>query len=202
MATGPFKNSSLGWQLQQLQQRLGEWWELQWQRLTAALSNLSPLFQRDFSWLGTITQIILWIVVGLLLIGIAWRTWQRFRPYFKRLSNKLSQPVNSTSKTPAQDLSVSGWLRRSQQFQQQGNYDQACQCLYFAMLEQLNARGIIPHQASRTDGEYLQLTQQFPHSRPYQTLFMAHQQLCFGNRQASLSLWEQCQQAYREIEAP
>jgi hypothetical protein len=71
-----------------------------------------------------------------------------------------------------------------------------------AMLQRLNDTGIVQHEPSRTDGEYLQLLiQQLPQPRPYQTLLMTHQQLCFSNVEASPSLFEQCQQAYREIEA-
>ena len=32
MKTDNFEKENLGWRLQQLQQRLGEWWELQWSK--------------------------------------------------------------------------------------------------------------------------------------------------------------------------
>ena len=55
------------------------------------------------------------------------------------------------------------------------------------------------HQPSRTDGEYLQLIQQLPQPAPYETVIAIHQQLYFGNAEASQSTFEQCQQAYQQI---
>ncbi|MBD0347133.1 MAG: DUF4129 domain-containing protein, partial [Coleofasciculus sp. Co-bin14] len=65
-----------------------------------------------------------------------------------------------------------------------------------------NDTGLVPHQSSRTDGEYLQLIQQLPKPTPYQTLLVTHQELCFSNTEASRSVFDQCQEAYREIDAP
>ncbi|NEQ27810.1 MAG: DUF4129 domain-containing protein, partial [Microcoleus sp. SIO2G3] len=113
---------------------------------------------------------------------------------------QTSQFSPKLPQTSVSELSVAGWLERSQKFQQQGNYQEACLCLYRAMLQRLNDAGIAPHQSSRTDGEYLQLIRQLPQPQPYQTLLMTHQQLCFSNTEASPSVFEQCQQAYREIE--
>jgi hypothetical protein len=70
-----------------------------------------------------------------------------------------------------------------------------------AMLQRLNDSGLAPHHSSRTDGEYLQLVQQLSQPQPYQTLIMTHQRLCFSNAEVSSAVFEQCQQAYREIEA-
>jgi hypothetical protein len=69
------------------------------------------------------------------------------------------------------------------------------------MLQQLNDAGIAPQQPSRTDGEYLQLTQDLPQQQSYQTLLAIHEQLCFGNVEISGSVFEECQEAYREIQA-
>jgi hypothetical protein len=68
------------------------------------------------------------------------------------------------------------------------------------MLQRLNDTGIVKDQPSRTDGEYLQLVQQLPQPQPYQTLLITHQELSFSNAEASPSLFDECQQAYREIE--
>ncbi|MGB3204593.1 MAG: DUF4129 domain-containing protein, partial [Crinalium sp.] len=101
--------------------------------------------------------------------------------------------------TTISELTVSDWLKRSQTFQRQGNYAEACRCLYMAMLQQLNDSGIVPHQPSRTDGEYLQLIQDLPQYRSYETLLTTHQKACFGNTEIRAVEFEQCQQAYRAI---
>ena len=68
-----------------------------------------------------------------------------------------------------------------------------------AALQRLNDAGTAIHQTSRTDGEYLQLIQQLPQPAPYETVISIHQQLYFGNAEASQSTFEQCQQAYQQI---
>ncbi|MEG4036609.1 DUF4129 domain-containing protein [Microcoleus sp. w1-18aA5] len=90
-------------------------------------------------------------------------------------------------------------MLRSQKLQQQGKYRQACHCLYMALLQRLNDAGTVVYQPSRTDGEYLQLIQQLPQPVPYETLIRIHQQLYFRNRRADPSTFEQCQQAYQQI---
>ncbi|CAA9242792.1 hypothetical protein AVDCRST_MAG92-1605 [uncultured Coleofasciculus sp.] len=140
-------------------------------------------------------------MLALLLSWTALQIMRRLSPYFYSLTNQIKQSADNT-KLLDKDLSIARWLQQAQKFQQQGNYRDACLCLYKAMLQRLNDSGVVLHQPSRTDGEYLQLVQQLPQSQPYQTLIMTHQELCFSNTEASLSLFEQCQQAYREIEAP
>jgi hypothetical protein len=68
-----------------------------------------------------------------------------------------------------------------------------------ALLQQLNDNGIALHQPSRTDGEYLRLTQDLPQEQAYELLLLVHEQLCFGDREISQPVFEECQQAYREI---
>ncbi len=199
MATGSFEKNNLGWQLYQLQQRLGEWWEL---NTANALSKAPALSWLDSPVLQIIAKAAFWLISCLLITWVVWQLWQLLRPYIYNFSNPLSQSDDKLTKTRTRELSAAAWLQRSQKFQQQGNYREACQCLYMAMLQRLNDTGLVQHEPSRTDGEYLQLLiQQLPQPRPYQTLLMAHQQLCFSNVEASPSLFEQCQQAYREIEA-
>jgi hypothetical protein len=69
-----------------------------------------------------------------------------------------------------------------------------------AMLQKLNDSDIAPHQLSRTDGEYLHIIQQLPNFNPYQILLINHQKLLFGNEEATSNMWQECQQAYRQIE--
>ena len=201
MPTDSFEKNSLGWQLGQLQQRFGEWWELQTSQFSPNRPEASVPSWLNSPILWLIAKAAFWLLLALLLSWAALQIVRLLNPYFYSLRNQLSQPDDKARETLVSELSVAEWLERSQKFQQQGNYQEACLCLYKAMLQRLNDAGIAPHQSSRTDGEYLQLIQQLPQPQPYQTLLMTHQQLCFSNAEASPSVFEQCQQAYREIEA-
>jgi hypothetical protein len=202
MPTGSFEKTSFGWQLSQLQQRVGEWWELQTSRFAPNLPDVSVPSWLDSPLMRTIAKAAFWVIVALLLSWAALQIMRLLSPYFYTLTNQLSQPADRATKTSDSELSVAGWLQRSQKFQQQGNYREACLCLYMAMLQRLNDTGLVPHQSSRTDGEYLQLVQQLPKPTPYQTLLVTHQELCFSNTEASRSVFDECQEAYREIDAP
>ena len=200
---GSYEKDNLAWQFQQLQQKAGEWWEWQISRFTPNLPN-SP----DLSWLswlnspiiGTIAKGIFWLLLAFLLSWTALQLWQRAEIYIGFLRNQKSQLADRMTKGSVIELSAAAWWARSQKLKQEGNYRDACLCLYMAMLQQLHDRGIIPNQPSRTDGEYWQLVQELPQPIPYQILLMTHQQLCFSNSEASSFLFEQCQEAYREIE--
>jgi hypothetical protein len=201
MPTSSFEKSSLGWQLTQLGQRLGEWWELQTSRFSPNLPKVSVPSWWDSPILGTIAKAVFWLIVALLLSWLVVRIMRRLSPYFYTLTNQLKQSSQRTTKPSHSELSTASWLQRSQKFQQQGNYREACLCLYMAMLQRLNDTEIAKAQPSRTDGEYLQLVKQLPQPTPYQTLLITHQELCFSKTEASRSVFDRCQQAYREIEA-
>lgn len=197
-----FEKNNLGWQLNQLQQKIGEWWELQLSKWKINLPEIPD--NQVLPWLDSqlsqaFAKIGFWVVLAILLGWIGLKITRLARFYLYSGQNQQPQTVISNSKRDTL-LSVAQWLARSQQFQQQGNYQDACLCLYQAMLQQLNDTGIAPHQNSRTDGEYLQIIEQLPRPLPYQTLLITHQQLCFGNAQATPTLLETCKQAYREIE--
>jgi hypothetical protein len=200
MATGSFDKNSFGWQFSQLGQRIGEWWELQTSRFAPTIPDVSLPSWLDSPLWEVVVKAVFWLLLALLLSWAAIAIMRRLSPYLYALQQ--NQRVDKATKSSTSELSVANWLERSQKFQRQGNYREACFCLYRAMLQRLNDSGIAPHQPSRTDGEYLQLVQQLSQSQPYQTLLMTHQQLCFSNVEASRSDFEQCQQAYREIEAP
>ena len=189
MATGAFEKDSIGWRFQQLLQRGGEWWELQLQKWFKDIPNPNVIW--------VIVIFVMFILLVFLLIWLGWRLWQWLDPYIQRIGTQISQSIENKAQT---EISVAGWLKRSAQFQQRGNYSQACRCLYLAMLQRLHDSGLILHQDSRTDGEYLYLIQQLPQPDPYETLLITHQQLCFADRSASLSLLEECQQAYQQID--
>ncbi len=201
MPAGSFEKNNWGWQLSQLQQRIGEWWELQTSRFSPDIPNLSVPSWLKSPLLWLIAKAAFWVLLAFLLSWAALQIMRSLSPYVYSLRNQLNQSIDKATKTSASESSVANWLQRSQKFQQQGNYREACLCLYMAMLQRLNDSGIAPHQPSRTDGEYLQLIQQLPQPQPYQTLLMTHQELCFSHTEASSSVFEQCQEAYREIEA-
>ncbi|GBF81512.1 DUF4129 domain-containing protein [Aphanothece sacrum] len=195
-----FKKDGLGWRLQQLQQRIGEWWELQLQKWNFKLPNpdLNPIANLSFLW-----EIIKGIFLILLVILILWLTWiiiKRWFPYFQLMLTQTHQSFQEIQDKLSQESSVDKLFARSQKFQQQGNYYQACRYLYLAMLQRLNDSGMIPHQASMTNDEYQLLTSQLPDPDPYETILIIHQQICFGNQNPTLSLFETCQQAYQKID--
>lgn len=198
MTTELFEKNSVGWQLQQLQQQAGEWWELQTSRLMKNVDFAPPSWGWingiNWSLLWQITKTVLIILVILLIIWAAWQIWQLLNPTLYSLRNSS---FSRNQDRQQRELSVKDWLVRSQEFQQQGNYYQAFRCLYLGILQQLSDRGIASYQVSRTDGEYLQAIAHLPYSQPYQFFLMTHQRLCFGNEQASLTLLEECQQLYR-----
>ncbi|WP_228014984.1 DUF4129 domain-containing protein [Synechocystis salina] len=68
------------------------------------------------------------------------------------------------------------------------------------MLQMLQEQRGLEQTPGRTDREYQQLTAQFPQAIAYDTLFTIHQELCFGQQQASLELFEDCQGAIAQLE--
>jgi hypothetical protein len=199
MSAASFEENSISWQIQQAVRNFQEWQELQ-SREIFKNPNLPSISWDwiDFSLLWQITKIFLVLLIVGLIIGAAWQMWQLLSPAFNRFGK---QSTGGKQSKQEKELSTTDWLRRSQQFQRQGDYYQAFQCLYLAMLQQLSDRGIAPYQSSRTDGEYLQIVRRQSRFQAYQFLLLTHQRLCFGNQQASLNLLEECQQAYKEIEA-
>lgn len=195
MPTGNFQKTNWGWQLSQLQQQVGEWVELQLSRFK--LDDTWSLHNIDTSWLGNLLTAAAWLLLGLVIFWLGRQLWRQFSPalyFWLYQAENLSRIANSHLQELTPD-----WLQRSQAYVRQGDYREACRCLYLAMLQHLNDTGVALHQPSRTDGEYLQLVQQLHHPQPYQTLIATHEQLCFGNAEISPETFDQCQQAYREI---
>ena len=202
MPAGSFEKTSLGWQFHQLQQRVGEWFEL---KFSQAIDNspklpdwgLPPWLEKALFWLA---QVGAWLILALFLAWVSLQLYQLLRPYWASLQFQTGQSTAKPTQPQSNELTVAAWLRRSQHYQQQGNYGEACRALYMAMLQRLNDANLAPHELSRTDGEYRQLIQSFPQPQPYQILIATHEQLCFGSAKISSEMFERCQQAYREIE--
>lgn len=192
-----FEKASFAWQIQQWQQQFREWIELKISqnqinfpkvRLASGLLDLLwPLF-----------KVLSWLILAVVIIWLGWQLWLIFRPYIYSLDFELDKLRDKS--TRHSELTVVDWWRRSQKFYHQGNYAGAARCLYMAMLQKLHDTHLIPHQSSRTDGEYRQLTESLPQHSAYRVLLNTHENLCFGNADISLETFEDCQQAYREIE--
>lgn len=197
MSAGEFQKDSLGWQIHQLQQKLGEWWEWQMRQFNPHLPDITPPTWDQLSWTWQFIRGLMISLLIALIIWAGWRIWRLLRPYWRNLSRQTLNPVQHQN---IKDLSSQEWLKRSQSYQQQGDYYQGCRCIYFAMLQRLHEIGLIPYPNTLTDGEYLDLILGLPQSDGCETLLKIHQQICFGNREASASLLATCEAAYRRIE--
>ena len=199
MPTNSFEKTSWDWQLSQLQQQVGEWIEYEFSRFKSAL----PPWTQGWSispWLANVINFLFWVVLGAFLVWLVWILWREFRPYIYSWLSARGNDRANRSTIISDEFSVGLLLERSQQFYRQGNYPEACRCLYLAMLQHLHDRSVIRHQPSRTDGEYLQLLRSsVTPIQPYETLITTHEQLCFGNAEILPENYEHCQQAYREI---
>jgi hypothetical protein len=199
MTTDAFEKTSWGWQDSQFRQKVGEWLEYQLSGFNQTLPEFPAGWSLD-SWVISLLKFLFWLLVALFLAWVGWRLWQEFSPYLYSKLAAMNNFNTSASKATDNELSVAKFLRRSQELYRQGNYREACRYLYFAMLQQLHEKGILPHKASRTDGEYLQLLQlSRTQIQPYETLITTHEQLCFGDAEIHSENYEQCRQAYGEI---
>ncbi|MBD2165399.1 DUF4129 domain-containing protein [Calothrix membranacea FACHB-236] len=199
MPTESFEKNSWDWQLSQMQQQVGEWIEYQFSRLESALPQLPPGWSIS-PWLSELLKFLFWLILGLFVVWLLWLLWREFGPYiYSWLTRRGNQHISRTTIT-ATELSVPLWLARSQEYYRQGNYPEACRCLYMAILQRLHDSNVINHKSSRTDGEYLQLLRSsITPIQPYETLITTHEQLCFGDEEILPENYEHCQQAFREI---
>lgn len=199
MSENSFQKDNLGWQLQQLQQKISEWWEFHTSQIVPNISEKDLPSWWDNPIILTIAKIATWLLFACLLSWLGIKIIRILNPYIYDIRNTINLTTKTREKLEP-ELSITAWLNESQKFQQIGNYREAFRCLYMAMLQRLNDKEIILHQYSRTDGEYLKLIQNLSQPQPYQKLFMTHQQLLFANLEISASVFQECQQAYQEIE--
>lgn len=194
MSVQDFETSNLDWQLQKIWQQLSEWVELQ-------LSGFGNRLGIP-DWVPTpwVVELTFWVIVSLLVVWMGWQLVYRFYPALRQWNVQVQRSLNQPSDARNLSKTIQDWLRQAQKWQQLGNYREACRALYMAMLQQLNDTQQIPHAASRTDGEYLTLVRQLPDARSYQTLIQVHEQLCFSDTPITSEIFQQCQQAFRQIE--
>ena len=186
------EKTSWRWQLEQLQQQVGEWIE-------AKLRSNDRDLQLDIfpAWLGPLLVRLTWLLLAGLMIWVGYRI---LYPYLQRWIEKSRQSKLSPDLDPIQVYTVVELLNKSQQFYRDGDYTQASRWLYLAMLQRLNDAKLIPHQSSRTDREYLQLLRTVPVVNVGEILVSIHEQLHFGDKQIAIEDFDRCQQAYQQIE--
>jgi hypothetical protein len=182
-----FQKTSWSWQIEQLQQRWGEW-------LQAKLTGVLPK-QNLPAWLISAMTYLLWF---LLLAGLTWIIYQIVN-FFWQKRDRL-RPVSSPVALPVKIRTVAELLAQSQQFQLQHNYSEACRCLYLAMLQRLHDASLIPHQNSRTDREYAELLKQLPTLQNSTVMLRTHEQLQFADQSISADGFDKCQQAYENLD--
>ncbi len=196
--TEEFAKTSWNWQLSLFQQQLGEWIEFQLLRFNSALPDVDvPDWALDAPWLVNLIKALIWLIAIAITIWLLWQLWKILAPLTYSWRGRKSPKVITSANVPI--LAINQWLEKSQTYFAQGNYAEACKCLYQATLQHLHDRQIITHQFSRTDGEYLQLLKDIPPSPAYQTMLATHEQLCFGNKEIMPETFEECKQAYGEI---
>jgi hypothetical protein len=204
MPTGSFEKTNIGWQTQQLFQQVGEWIELQLSKFSSTPNRQTP--QPLPSWLTgaieSVVQVVFWLLAGFCLLWVIWQLLQTFLPSLRTLKLPAwlqRQSIRAATNAQVSQLNAAGWFQRSQAYQRQGQYPEAFQALYFALLQYLSEANLVPLEVSRTDGEYWQLVQHMPQAPLYQLLITTHEQFRFNNLAISLETLNHCQQAYREI---
>ncbi|MBD2545758.1 DUF4129 domain-containing protein [Planktothricoides sp. FACHB-1370] len=193
MSVAEFETTNLSWRWQQGQQQLQEWTELKFSQF---FPNLFP----SLDWPTVPTGNFNWLfyVLGIVLtIAVCWQLQSWIVQFWYWQMSKTSDRRSHFSEN--RSLTVKDLLGRSRKYQEKGNYTAACYCLYRAMLQQLDDRGIIPQQVSRTDREYDQLLQEQPNYSAYKVLLETHERLYFGKQQANADMFARCQEAYEAI---
>ena len=198
-----FRQDGIGWRIDLIKRRVGEWIEYK----TSQIDIDIDIEGWDFGWLKSpllwqTIKFLMWSTVALLAVWIVWQLYLLGRTYWKRWQRAEQGYTPVAEPVAAPQFSQADWLERSQNARIEGNYRQAIFCLYQAMLAQLHERGLIQRQLSLSDEEYRRsLTKlQIAPLQPYNFLLSIHQRLCFSKAEADRSLFEECQQAYQQIQ--
>jgi hypothetical protein len=192
MLSNAHRTNSLGWQIRQGAQRLGEWWEYQ----TSRLDIEGPVLP-DWRWLEPLGRGLFWLFIAALTL---WIVWLLYRAVKSLLEQREGTPV-ATRSGPSEEVlrQAAQWWREAQDLAQRGDYAGACRALYMAGLIRLNDTQVVPYLSSRTDGEYLFCIDQQTAPRPYQLLIRTHERLTFGDATANEETYQRCRRAYQEI---
>jgi len=191
-----FETTNFGWQLEQLQQQVGEWIE---HKLSSSNRDFSGFVLPNFVYNFFVG--LAWIILSLTLAWLGFLLYKLVRPYlFNLWSRQIMNRGITVANSPLPMYSVDRWLKKAKNCQLEGNYTEACRALYMGMLQLLSDRHLILHQDSRTDGEYRELISDFSQSQAYKILLNTHEQLCFSDRlRISSEIFHTCQNAYSQI---
>ena len=226
MLEGTYRTNSFAWQSGKLVRQFREWLEYRLSLFEIDGPDLPEL--PDWSLPEILQQILFW---GLVAALSAWLAFLLYRALEQPIRDWLEKnqgwtKLGDRTTTPDTDRSAQYWWQQAQAFAKQGNYKEACKALYFATLQQLHDARILPHDASRTDGEYLtsigqKLNPDSPHQssasvstssepaagpaaesvpRPYQLLIGTHERLVFGIADASGEVFKRCRSAYVQVQ--
>ena len=186
-----FEKIGWRWQIDRLQQQLGEWIEVR-MRSIDALPSADPLP----AWVSVFLVRLSWLLLAGLLL---WFSYRVLYPYYQQWLVKSKHIKLSSDRSIVQASTVPELLAKSQQFQQEGDYTQAARWLYLAMLQRLNDTKLVPHQPSLTDREYLKLLDTFPAIQSGNLLISTHEQIHFGDAIVTAADFDRCQQAVKEV---
>lgn len=183
-----YQQTNMAWVIQQLQQQAGE-------RLERLIPNLEV---GDDPWLfpyhlAEVLSVLVPLLIIVVSVGLVWR-------YLIPSLTRQSLPTRLSEASPRSKQGVDQWREQAQVYQRQGNYREACRCLYYAMLQHLHDLDYLPHRSSRTDGEHRHDLQSFPAFANCKVLIDTHEALCFDHHsQMSATRFEHCQAALDQV---
>jgi Domain of unknown function (DUF4129) len=200
MASDRFEKNSIGWQLQQVKQSVGEAIE---QFLSNLRLNPNPPKPNakppsiDWNWLAYWRYFLVTVVVLLLVVWLVWWLGPMVRGALERWQGR-EVPQASGPAMPTRSAGL--LLQDARGYGAQGNYREACRALYLATLQQLNDRKILQHQLSRTDGEYARMVEPLDTAQAHQRILNIHERITFRPGAVDAATFEACEQAYAAID--
>ena len=203
MSGGAYNSSSVGWQIRQTWQRLTEWVEYRADQTDVDLPDW------DWSWPDwtlppVVGQVLFWGGVSVISLWLSWLLYRALEPAIAQwlAQEQKWQTLGGTKASEIDEAHTAQyWWQQAQRQAQQGHYGEACKALYEGTLQQLHDSQRLLHNASRTDGEYLEkLAENRLLPRPYQLLIGTHERLVFGRAIASAEMFQRCRNAYEEIQ--
>ena len=196
MAAASIQTTNWSWQLRHLGNNLSEWIQFQLSRRGQDSREPPPTFEFP-DWVG---ELLFWVAITVVVIWVALLIVQLIDKYRARRVGQPLGRIATQAITPEPARTAADWVRQARQFERHGNWQEACRAFYLAALQLLNDRDWLPHQLSRTDGEYLQAIQKFKQPRPLQLLIRTHERSHFGGESLTAENLQHCRQAYGEIE--
>jgi hypothetical protein len=193
-----FEKDSIAWQIQLLQQRFGEWFELTFNPTIAKTLN-SVGVPPDAFWDNLLN--LFWGIFSIVCILLGLKFYRWLSPYLERLlALQIPQKIPQSQQNLERNFTVDQWLNYAQKLPSQGDYAGACRALYMAMLQRLHEAEILPNDKSKTDREYITLIRQNSRFRFSEFLFITHEEICFTDVNITSDIFERCQNIYQQID--